>query len=109
MLIRREAVTPDAVLGPAAWPVPYEGDDDPGDHDPHCDGCVWCDQDHWRYAYAGIHKAHDRLVGSVRAMADELASSTTPGERAIGKALRTLVRDAEYARQTTPRPRPDPC
>ena len=107
-LIRRETVTPDAITGPRTWPVPYEGDDETPDDHTYCDGCAWCDQDHWRYAYADIHRAHDKLVGSLRVIAEDLLTSDSPACEDVGRELRALVRDAEHARQVGTRPLPRP-
>jgi hypothetical protein len=103
---QRIAVTPDAVTGPGRWPTPYEGVDDPEDHD--CDecndlgGCPWCDQDWWRGNYSQLYQATDTLMAEVRAAYEALLRSKDPAQREIGKALRSAIGRAAVPRTRLP-------
>lgn len=103
---RPAVVTPDRVLAPQDWPIPYEGADDPGDHDrDECDdygGCPWCDQDHWRHAYTDLYDAHHKLIGDVRDAADNLMRQGTPEAQEAGRYLRARLGEVATRRHRRP-------
>jgi hypothetical protein len=104
-LVPRTSIRPDAVTGPQSWPQPDEDEDDTCDR--WCEGCAWCDQSHWRNAYADLHQAHERLVAELRTLAAEYVDSPNRDAREIARHLRSQVSEAMVRKATGVRPRPD--